>query len=205
MSRRISAGIRSGDSCCRCWNRTTIRTLKSSAMPPRKPRTGSRIVAAPMPTCGGTSSRSPTSSLPMPCAGPDRHPCGSHDAHGEQPPPGLRPQACSCAGHLSRLLRHDGAHDIDYRFTDRYLDPPDQAERFYSEESVRLPETYWCYRPIAGMPGVCDLPALSGGGPTFGCLNNFCKVTLPTLAAWSRLLQVVPKSQLLLPLARQPP
>ena len=33
---------------------------------------------------------------------------------------------------------------MDYRLTDRYLDPPDQTERFYSEESVWLPKTNWC-------------------------------------------------------------
>ena len=33
---------------------------------------------------------------------------------------------------------------------------------------------------------------------TFGCLNNFCKVTEPTLAAWCRLLRAVPDSRLLL-------
>jgi predicted O-linked N-acetylglucosamine transferase (SPINDLY family) len=33
---------------------------------------------------------------------------------------------------------------------------------------------------------------------TFGCLNNFCKVTAPTLAAWARILRELPRARLLL-------
>ncbi len=91
-----------------------------------------------------------------------------------------------------------GLSTMDYRLTDPYLDPPGQDERFYSEQSVRLPETYWCYRPVIETPPVNALPALTAGHVSFGSLNNFCKVTPPTLAAWSRLLQAVPGSRLLL-------
>ena len=91
-----------------------------------------------------------------------------------------------------------GLSTMDYRLTDPYLDPPGQDERFYSELSVRLPETYWCYRPAIETPPVNAQPALEAGHVTFGSLNNFCKVTPPALAAWSRLLQAVPKSWLLL-------
>jgi predicted O-linked N-acetylglucosamine transferase (SPINDLY family) len=91
-----------------------------------------------------------------------------------------------------------GLGTMDYRLTDPYLDPPGQDERFYSEQSVRLPETYWCYRPPMETPPANALPALEAGHVSFGSLNNFCKVTSPTLAAWSRLLQAVPGSRLLL-------
>ena len=91
-----------------------------------------------------------------------------------------------------------GLDTMDYRLTDSYLDPPGQSERFYSEQSVRLPETYWCYRPLIETPPVNALPALEAGQVSFGCLNNFCKVTDSVLTAWSRLLQVVPNSRLLL-------
>ncbi len=92
-----------------------------------------------------------------------------------------------------------GLDTIDYRLTDPFLDPPGADGRFYSERSVRLPETYWCYQPGIATPEVSPLPALSASGRvTFGCLNNFCKVTLATLAAWSRLLRAVPDSALVL-------
>ncbi len=91
-----------------------------------------------------------------------------------------------------------GLSTMDYRLTDPYLDPPGQDERFYSEQSVRLPETYWCYQPLIQAPPVNACPALEAGHVRFGSMNNFCKVTSPTLAAWARLLQEVPQSTLLL-------
>jgi predicted O-linked N-acetylglucosamine transferase (SPINDLY family) len=91
-----------------------------------------------------------------------------------------------------------GLDAIDYRLTDPYLDPPASDERCYSEQSVRLPETYWCYRPSDETPPLAARPALAAGRITFGCLNQFCKVTEPTLAAWCRLLRAVPQSRLLL-------
>jgi len=91
-----------------------------------------------------------------------------------------------------------GLSAIDYRLTDPYLDPPGEDESSYCEQSVRLPETYWCYRPAGETPPVNALPALEAGHVTFGSLNNFCKVSPPALAAWSRLLQAVPGSTLLL-------
>jgi protein O-GlcNAc transferase len=91
-----------------------------------------------------------------------------------------------------------GLDTMDYRLTDSYLDAPNQDERFYSERSIRLPETYWCYQPLFHTPPVSSLPVLQAGHVTFGCLNNFCKVTEPTLAAWSRVLLATPQSRLLL-------
>jgi predicted O-linked N-acetylglucosamine transferase (SPINDLY family) len=92
-----------------------------------------------------------------------------------------------------------GLDAIDYRLTDPYLDPvghPD--ERFYSERSVRLPETYWCYQPPAAAPPVNASPARDAASATFACLNNFCKVSVPTLVAWCSLLKAVPRSTLLI-------
>jgi protein O-GlcNAc transferase len=91
-----------------------------------------------------------------------------------------------------------GMEAMDYRFTDPYLDPPDTAVPHYAEESVYLPETYWCYRPGVDTPPVNDLPALRSGQVTFGSLNNFCKLSPAALETWSRLLDAVPESRLLL-------
>ena len=91
-----------------------------------------------------------------------------------------------------------GLGTIDYRLTDPYLDPPGRSDQFYSEQSVCLPETYWCYPPPIETPPVNRLPALEAGEVSFGSLNNFCKVSPAALAAWSRLLHAVPRSTLLL-------
>jgi predicted O-linked N-acetylglucosamine transferase (SPINDLY family) len=91
-----------------------------------------------------------------------------------------------------------GLRTIDYRLTDPYLDPPGRDESHYSERSVRLPRTYWCYQPLSETPPVTALPAWPSGQVTFGCLNNFCKVTAPALAAWVHVLQELPRARLLL-------
>jgi len=91
-----------------------------------------------------------------------------------------------------------GLKTIDYRLSDPYLDPPDIDLNVYSEKTVRLPETYWCYRPGGLAPQIAPLPAMSAGRVTFGCLNNFSKVSPAALNLWSQKLRDVPKSRLIL-------
>jgi protein O-GlcNAc transferase len=95
-----------------------------------------------------------------------------------------------------------GLPAIDYRLTDPYLDPPGLFDAFYTEESIRLPDTFWCYDPLTDEPSVNALPARANGLFTFGCLNNFCKLNDDCLQLWARVLQAVPQSRLLL---RAPP
>jgi predicted O-linked N-acetylglucosamine transferase (SPINDLY family) len=91
-----------------------------------------------------------------------------------------------------------GLAAIDYRLTDPHLDPPGLDDRSYSEESVRLPDTFWCYDPLGSEPTVNALPATERGYITFGCLNNFCKVNAPVLRLWAQVLGAVDRSRLLL-------
>lgn len=89
-----------------------------------------------------------------------------------------------------------GVDAIDYRLTDRFLDPPAEPGH-YTETSLYLPDCYWCYSapplPEAELPAAERLP----GPPTFGCLNNFAKVTDFTLALWGHLLARMPEARLL--------
>ncbi len=91
-----------------------------------------------------------------------------------------------------------GLDAMDYVLTDPHMDPPEQGSAGYSESPIHLPECYWSYRPPIATPPAGPLPALASGHVTFGCLNNFCKVTSVTLALWRRLLLAVPESRLLL-------
>jgi predicted O-linked N-acetylglucosamine transferase (SPINDLY family) len=91
-----------------------------------------------------------------------------------------------------------GLTSIDYRLTDPYLDPPGHGDELYSEQSVRLPHTFWCYRPLIQTPEVNPLPALQSGHITFGCFNNFHKVTPQTLQLWTATLAAVPGSRLII-------
>jgi predicted O-linked N-acetylglucosamine transferase (SPINDLY family) len=96
-----------------------------------------------------------------------------------------------------------GLRTMDYRLTDPYLDPPGLSDAHYVERSIRLPHSFWCY-DVASMsmglgfePSVNPLPALASGCITFGCLSNFCKINVPVLTLWARVLSAVPSSRLL--------
>jgi predicted O-linked N-acetylglucosamine transferase (SPINDLY family) len=92
-----------------------------------------------------------------------------------------------------------GLHAIDYRISDPYLDPAGADESYYSEKTVRLPHSFWCYDPgDAGDISVSPLPSLASGNITFGCLNNFCKINSAVLDLWARVMREVTHSRLLL-------
>jgi predicted O-linked N-acetylglucosamine transferase (SPINDLY family) len=87
---------------------------------------------------------------------------------------------------------------MDYRLTDRYIDPPGMFEGCYAEESVRLPDTFWCYDALAQDATVNSLPAREKGQLTFGNLNNFCKINEDVLNLWAEVLHAVEGSRMIL-------
>ncbi len=89
-----------------------------------------------------------------------------------------------------------GLSAMDYRITDPYLDPPGLFEDCYAEESIRLPDSFWCYDPLDSQTAVNALPAAEKGYICFGCLNNFCKVNSPVLKMWARILRTIERSRL---------
>jgi protein O-GlcNAc transferase len=91
-----------------------------------------------------------------------------------------------------------GLDTIDYRLTDPYLDPPGLSDEYYSETSLRLPDTFWCYHPLVDELTVNALPAQTHGYITFGCLNNFCKINEEVLELWARVLKAVDRSRLMI-------
>ena len=119
-----------------------------------------------------------------------------------------------------------GLPQMDYRLSDPHMDPPGMFDEFYSERTIRLPETFWCYDPLTAFEDAelqarrasewshlsgddhslarrareCrnDLPALRNGFVTFGSLNAFCKVNPPLLRLWASVLRAVPNSRLML-------
>jgi len=89
-----------------------------------------------------------------------------------------------------------GLSAIDYRLTDPHIDPPGLNDRYYSEQSVPLPDSFWCYGPDGTEPAVSALPAMEQGHVTFGCLNNFCKINEGVLRLWAEVLKAVDHSRL---------
>ncbi len=90
-----------------------------------------------------------------------------------------------------------GIAAMDYRLSDPRLDPPG-VDSHYTEQTIRLPDSFWCYDPLTNQPEANDLPALHRGYLTLGCLNNPCKLTDETLQLWSGVMHALPSAKLLL-------
>jgi predicted O-linked N-acetylglucosamine transferase (SPINDLY family) len=91
-----------------------------------------------------------------------------------------------------------GLSAMDYSLTDAYMDPLGRDDSVYSEKSIRLPHSFWCYSPPPEAPIVGSPPFERKGYITFGCLNAFWKVTPEVWMAWAELLNHISDSRLLL-------
>ena len=92
-----------------------------------------------------------------------------------------------------------GLKAIDYRITDAYAEPKGMTEVYNVETLWRLPHMFCCYGGSIRYPTPIDHPPFEDNGfVTFGCFNNFARVTNPTLEVWGRILKAVPESRLLL-------
>ncbi len=90
-----------------------------------------------------------------------------------------------------------GLAAMDYLLADRY-EVPSEAEAFYTERILRMPNGYVCYDSPAYAPAVSPLPAMTQGLVTFGSFNYRPKISLEIVAAWAKILQQVPMSRLVL-------
>jgi len=90
-----------------------------------------------------------------------------------------------------------GLQSIDFRITDAHADPPGTTEHLHSEKLFRLP-CFLCYEIAEDLPDTSPLPMDTNGFVTFGSFNNFMKISEQTVAVWSRILDAVKGSKLLL-------
>jgi protein O-GlcNAc transferase len=90
-----------------------------------------------------------------------------------------------------------GIRAIDHRLSDPRLDP-EGFEDHYSERTLRLADSFWCYDPLTAEPGVNALPAAERRFLTLGCLNSPCKLTDHTLRLWGGVMNAMPQARLLL-------
>jgi predicted O-linked N-acetylglucosamine transferase (SPINDLY family) len=71
-------------------------------------------------------------------------------------------------------------------------------EAHFVEKLWRLPDSYLCFTPPEQNVQVGPLPSLANGHMTFGYFGKLTKVTDHVICVWSRLLDAVPGSRLLL-------
>ena len=90
-----------------------------------------------------------------------------------------------------------GLAEIDYVLGDHHAIPPGFENQF-SETVWRLPDSYLCLTVPTARATPSPLPALNSGIFTFGSFNNPSKITEDVITVWTRLLDSVPNSRLLL-------
>jgi tetratricopeptide (TPR) repeat protein len=100
------------------------------------------------------------------------------------------PVQVSAVGHVTGT----GIPVMDYLLADRVLIPP-EVRYLFAEEVYDLP----CCITIAPPPDVpaSPLPMIRNGYVTFGVFNRIDKISDVTLALWSRLMQALPTSRIM--------
>ena len=85
----------------------------------------------------------------------------------------------------------------DWLIADHHLCPLDQPLDSH-ERIARLKNCFLCYQPQPDTPDVAPLPFEKNGFITFGSFNHLAKLTDSTVRLWSRVLNAVPDSKLVL-------
>ncbi len=93
-----------------------------------------------------------------------------------------------------------GLSAIDYRLTDHVRDPSEKSTTVYSETSIWLPQSAWCYSPSPNSPEVRTDRFAEKDFLIFGSLNNVRKITREMIQLWCQILQQIPNSKLRLSL-----
>ena len=88
-----------------------------------------------------------------------------------------------------------GLEEMDYWITDWTVHPTDTAEKT-TERIWRLPRCWVAYEPLAATP---EVSARASGQPiTFASFNALQKLGVRSIALWSRALNALPESRLLI-------
>ena len=92
-----------------------------------------------------------------------------------------------------------GIRDVQYFLSDPWcMAAAGDAQKFFREKLISLPTSHLCYAALKSMPPCQAPPCLHNGYITFGCFNNFSKVTDEMLSVWAKLLLRLPTARLLL-------
>ena len=95
-------------------------------------------------------------------------------------------------------INSTGTNFTDYFLTDKFCYVDSAWRNFFTEKPLLLPRSHFCYTPLRNFPDIVDAPCIKKGYVTFGCFNNFSKVTGEMLKAWREILQRVSDGRLIL-------
>ena len=89
-----------------------------------------------------------------------------------------------------------GLSRMDYRITDRWTDPPGEADRWHCERLLRLGPGFLAYKAPEEAPE--PRAAASAGPLTYGSFNNLSKINDVVVETWAEILRGAPEAELLL-------
>jgi len=90
-----------------------------------------------------------------------------------------------------------GLDCMDYRVVDQYTTPVEEVSSG-SEQLIRLPRGFACFRPPPHAPAVQPAPVERNGFVTLGCLHKLEKLNEELIGVWAGILKENPSSRLLL-------
>ena len=90
-----------------------------------------------------------------------------------------------------------GFDDIDFLIADKNL-IYDNEEKYYSEKILKLPDIWNCHSGFPFKREEPDLPFEKNKFITFGSFNNFLKISDEVISTWSKILNKVKNSKLIL-------
>ena len=91
-----------------------------------------------------------------------------------------------------------GMQAVDYFLSDIYCAAGRENPAMFTEKLLVLPHTHFCFSLLHPMPEAGEAPCRRNGYVTFGCFNNFAKVTDQMLQLWGQILMQLPTARLLL-------
>lgn len=110
-----------------------------------------------------------------------------------------RPAAVQVSG--IGYMNTTGLREVDYFLSDVHCQPVEEPARGFTERVLRLPRSHLCYLPevIRPLPEAgLEAPCRKNSRVTFGCFNNFSKISRETLLLWRAILEQVPTARLVL-------
>ena len=93
-------------------------------------------------------------------------------------------------------MNSTGLNCFDYFLTDKIC--VGDWEKYFVEKAVELPHSHFCFTPLKNYPAPSDAPCVKNNFVTFGCFNNYSKISDTILQAWKKILDAVPNSKLIL-------
>ena len=90
-----------------------------------------------------------------------------------------------------------GLNEMDYLIADPNLIYPEE-EKYYAENIIYMPNIWSCHSGFSFKPNTHNPPCLKNNFITFGSFNNFAKINKDVVYTWSKVLQNIKGSKLIL-------